>query len=409
MHDISTLIKDKIESKNHSNDEIKFIINAYLKNKISDKNMTHWLKAVYNNSMDINETVYYTDAIINSGNKITFNDLDGYIIDKHSTGGVGDKVSMILGPILAACDCYVPMIVGRYLGHTGGTLDKLESIPGYNGLLTKERFKEIVKTVGISIIGQTNEICPADRKIYTLRGNTDTVASFPLICGSIMSKKIAEGIQGLVLDIKVGNGAFIKDIHEANKLGELLSLIGSKFNVKVKYLHTDMNQPLGHYAGLSCEIFECIDVLSNNGNAAQDLMDVVFSLGEIALSMANQNNPREKMIKAIADGSAFEIFNKMVYEHGGKLEKNKKEHLNITEITSNKNGYLKYIDTKKIGDAVNFLTLLSGKLDSNAGVQIFRKNNDLIKKGDVIFQLFGENLDNINIARKIVQESIVIK
>ena len=371
--------------------------------------MTHWLKAVYNNSMDINETVYYTDAIINSGKKIIFNDLDGYIIDKHSTGGVGDKVSMILGPILAACDCYVPMIVGRYLGHTGGTLDKLESIPGYNGLLTKERFKEIVKTVGISIIGQTNEICPADRKIYTLRGNTDTVASFPLICGSIMSKKIAEGIQGLVLDIKVGNGAFIKDIHEANKLGELLSLIGSKFNVKVKYLHTDMNQPLGHYAGLSCEIFECIDVLSNNGNAAQDLMDVVFSLGEIALSMANQNNPREKMTKAIADGSAFEIFDKMVYEHGGNLQKNKNEYLNITEITSNKNGYLKYINTKKIGDAVNFLTLLSGKLDNNAGVQILRKNNDSIKKGDVLFQLFGDNSDNIKIAKKIVQESIVIK
>ena len=230
---------------------------------------------------------------INSGEKLDFNYLDGYIIDKHSTGGVGDKVSMILGPILAACGCYVPMIVGRFLGHTGGTLDKLESLPGYDGLLSKERFKKIVKNVGISIIGQTDEICPADRKIYSLRGKTDTVASFPLICGSIMSKKIAEGIQGLVLDIKIGNGAFIKNENEAKKLGELLSLIGKKFDINVNYLHSDMSQPLGKYAGLSCEISECVDALNNQG--AKDLMEIVFKLGEIAITMANQKNPIEKI------------------------------------------------------------------------------------------------------------------
>ncbi len=344
MFDINTLIHDKLNSNPHKDDEINFIINSYLSNNISDEDMTKWLKAVYNHNMNIDETAHYTNAIINSGQKITFNNLNGYIVDKHSTGGVGDKVSMILGPILAACNCYVPMIVGRHLGHTGGTLDKLESIPGYDGLLNTKRFKEIVENVGISIIGQTDEICPADRKIYTLRGKTDTVASFPLICGSIMSKKIAEGIQGLVLDIKVGNGAFVKDEHEADKLGKLLTLIGLKFDVNVKYMHTDMNQPLGLYSGLSCEISECIDALINYGS--KDLMDVVFNLGEIALSMADQKNPREKMMEVIDDGSAFEIFNKMVYEHGGDLKKTKKEYLNITEMISTQDGYLKYNDTK---------------------------------------------------------------
>ena len=406
MFDINTLIKNKINSKKHSNAEINFIINSYLKDNISDQDMTQWLKAVYNNNMNINETVYYTDSIINSGQKINFNTLDGYIIDKHSTGGVGDKVSMILGPILAACNCYVPMIVGRYLSHTGGTLDKLESIPGYNGLLTSQRFIEIVKNVGISIIGQTNEICPADRKIYSLRGKTNTVASFPLICGSIMSKKIAEGIQGLVLDIKIGNGAFIKDSDEANKLGELLTLIGSKFGVNVNYIHTNMNQPLGSYSGLSCEISECINALTGNGT--KDLMDVVFTLGGIALTMANQKNSTDRMMKVINDGSAFEVFNKMVYEHGGDLKKIKKNYSNITEITSDKNGYIKYVNTKKIGNAVNFLTILNGTIDYNAGIKFFKKNSDSINKGDVICHLFGNSLNNIQIAKEIMQGSFII-
>ena len=193
--------------------------------------------------------------------KVEFDSLDGYVIDKHSTGGVGDKVSLILGPVLVACGCFVPMVVGRHLGHTGGTLDKLESIPGYNGLINLDKFKKIVEKVGISIIGQTNEICPADRKIYSLRDKTNTIASLPLICGSIMSKKISEGIHGLVLDIKYGNGAFLETKKDGQRLGKLLSLIGKKFNVDVKYLGTDMNQPLGNFSGLNCEVIESIDCL----------------------------------------------------------------------------------------------------------------------------------------------------
>jgi len=387
MPAIESLIKDKLNLKAHNTSDINYIVNSYLTDKISDNEMTSWLKAIFNNGMNIHETIAYTSAIINSGTKLQFNNLNGYIVDKHSTGGIGDKVSIILGPILAACDCYVPMIVGRHLGHTGGTLDKLESIPGYNGLLSTNRFQEIVKNVGISIIGQTDEICPADRKIYTLRGKTNTVASFPLICGSIMSKKIAEGIQGLVLDIKIGNGAFIPDSKEANQLGNLLSLIGSEFNVDVNYTTTDMNQPLGNYAGLRCEIYESIKCLKGNG--PKDLMDVVFNLGEIALTMAGQDNPKKRMIEVINDGSAFEILCNMIYEHGGDYKKINFNYKNSIDIIADSDGYFKYIDTKKIGEIINFLTISNGNLDNNAGIKFFKKNSDSVKQGDIICRVFS--------------------
>jgi len=387
MPAIESLIKYKLNLKTHNTSDINYIVNSYLTDKISDNEMTAWLKAIFNNGMNIDETIAYTSAIINSGTKLQFNNLNGYIVDKHSTGGIGDKVSIILGPILAACDCYVPMIVGRHLGHTGGTLDKLESIPGYNGLLPTNRFQEIVKNVGISIIGQTDEICPADRKIYTLRGQTNTVASFPLICGSIMSKKIAEGIQGLVLDIKIGNGAFIPDSKEANQLGNLLSLIGSEFNVDVNYTTTDMNQPLGNYAGLRCEIYESIKCLKGNG--PKDLMDVVFNLGEIALTMAGQDNPKKRMIKVINDGSAFEILCNMIYEHGGDYKKINFNYKHSIDIIADSDGYFKYIDTKKIGEIINFLTISNGNLDNNAGIKFFKKNSDSVKQGDIICRVFS--------------------
>jgi len=387
MPAIESLIKDKLNLKAHNTSDINYIVNSYLTDKISDNEMTSWLKAIFNNGMNIDETIAYTSAIINSGTKLQFNNLNGYIVDKHSTGGIGDKVSIILGPILAACDCYVPMIVGRHLGHTGGTLDKLESIPGYNGLLPTNRFQEIVKNVGISIIGQTDEICPADRKIYTLRGQTNTVASFPLICGSIMSKKIAEGIQGLVLDIKIGNGAFIPDLKEANQLGNLLSLIGSEFNVDVNYTTTDMNQPLGNYAGLRCEIYESIKCLKGNG--PKDLMDVVFNLGEIALTMAGQDNPKKRMIEVINDGSAFEILCNMIYEHGGDYKKINFNYKNSIDIIADSHGYFKYIDTKKIGEIINFLTISNDRLDNNAGIKFFKKNGDSVKQGDIICRVFS--------------------
>ena len=407
MFNINNLIHDKNSAKFHTEQEIDYIVQSYLKNDISNDKMTEWLKAVFNNNMNIEETAFYTKSIISSGEKIKFNNLNGYIIDKHSTGGIGDKVSLILGPILAACDCYVPMIVGRYLGHTGGTLDKLESIYGYNGLLSKDKFTNIVKNIGISIIGQTDEICPADRKIYSLRGKTNTVASLPLICGSIMSKKIAEGIEGLVLDIKVGHGAFINDIQEANKLGDLLKLIGSQFGVDVKYIHSDMNQPLGHYAGLLCEIVESIESLKGNG--PQDLMKVVFELGTIALNMAGKNDAMIKMQNVINDGSALELFYNMIYEHGGDIKKINIKYKYNLEIRSEKEGKFQYTDTKKIGNAVNYLNILNGKKDINSGFKFFINNNDYIKKGDLIMRIFGNYKNSIEHASDLIKDSYNIK
>ena len=407
MFNINNLIHDKNSAKFHTEEQIDYIVKSYLRNDISNEKMTEWLKAVFNNNMNIEETAFYTKSIINSGEKIKFNNLNGYIIDKHSTGGIGDKVSLILGPILAACDCYIPMIVGRHLGHTGGTLDKLESIYGYNGLLSKDKFINIVKNIGISIMGQTDEICPADRKIYSLRGKTNTVASLPLICGSIMSKKIAEGIEGLVLDIKVGHGAFINDIQEANKLGDLLKLIGSQFGVDVKYIHSDMNQPLGHYAGLLCEIVESIESLKGNG--PQDLMKVVFELGTIALNMAGKNDAMIKMQNVINDGSALELFYKMIFEHGGDVKKINVKYKYNLEIRSEKEGKFRYTDTKKNGNAVNYLNILNGKKDINSGFKFFINNNDYIKKGDLIMRIFGNYKNSIEHASDLIKDSYNIK
>ena len=406
MLDIQKLINNKKKNKFHNSKEINFIVKSYLNDKINDQDMAAWLKEIFNNGMSINETIFYTDAIINSGQKIKFDNLDGYILDKHSTGGIGDKVSLILGPILAACGIYVPMVVGRHLGHTGGTLDKLESIPGYNGLIDINSFKKNVKNVGISIIGQTNEICPADRKIYSLRDKTDTIASLPLICGSIMSKKISEGIQGLVLDIKYGNGAFLESKEEGQKLGELLSLIGSKFDVDVKYLGTSMNQPLGNFSGLSCEIIESINCL--NGKGPEDLMKVVFDLGKVAFSLAKINSAEEKMLNVINNGKAYEIFEKMVYQHGGNLNSLHCTYTDSIDIKAKESGKLQFINTKKIGEAINFINILTGKKDNSSGAEFFKKNNDTIDKGDVILRLFSNNMDNLRVAERLVYESYSI-
>ena len=407
MIDFQELIKYKKNNKFYNSKEISFIVQSYLNNHIDDQNMTLWLKEIFEYGMNIDETVLYTDSIINSGKKVKFDNLDGYVIDKHSTGGVGDKVSLILGPILVACGCFVPMVVGRHLGHTGGTLDKLESIPGYNGLINLDKFKKIVKKVGISIIGQTSEICPADRKIYSLRDKTNTIASLPLICGSIMSKKISEGIHGLVLDIKYGNGAFLETEKDGQRLGKLLSLIGKKFNVDVKYLGTNMNQPLGNFSGLNCEVIESIDCLKGRG--ADDLMDVVFELGRVACSLAKIDNSKQKMIDVINNGKAYEIFEKMVYEHGGDINRIHCNYTDCIDIKANESGSIEFIDTKKIGDAVNYINKLKGTRDNSSGAEFFKKNNDKVSKGDVILRLFSNDLNTLKLGERLVRESYIIK
>jgi len=404
------LIKHKRESREHSKEDIQLIVNSFVDGSVPNYQIAAWLMAVYLNGMTNLETAFYTQSLTNSGKKIKFNNLNGPIVDKHSTGGVGDKVSLILGPILAACNCYVPMIVGRGLGHTGGTLDKLESISNYNGFLSVDKFKNIVKDIGVSIIGQTNEICPADKKIYALRDLTATIESNPLICGSILSKKIAEGINYLVMDIKVGNGAFMKNVDQAKTLGEYLKNVGEQSNLKINYSVTDMNQPLGNYSGLMCEVVESINTLKGDG--PQDLKEVTFHLAEKCLLLSGVENARQKIIDVINNGSAYEKFEKMIFAHGGKIKSISLNPSSNKIIKSSEEGYLNIIDTKRIGMAI--IELGAGRkkiedtVDSQAGIRFFKKHGDMVKKNEPIFEVFSSDKNKIKVAHKMINQSIQI-
>ena len=359
--------------------KIQFIINGYISGEISDNEMTSWLKEVFQKGMSHEEIINYTHSMVKSGAELDLSHLPGFIIDKHSTGGIGDKVSLILGPLLAACGCYVPMLAGRGLAHTGGTIDKLESIPNYKTMLSLTEFLKVVESVGISIMEQTEEICPADKKIYALRDVTGTVASNGLICGSIMSKKIAEGIQGLVLDIKVGNGAFMKNLSQAKKLGNLLRDVGELFGLKVIPCYTDMNQPLGNAAGIWCEVIESIECLKGNG--PPDLMEVVYYLGTKALTIAGIRNPVDQLHSKINNGNALEIFIQMVEAHGGHTETLLNTNIHTPKykqtINSESDGFISQINTLIVGNAL--VQLGGGRIvkediiDQSTGVLIFKK------------------------------------
>ena len=415
MYSPDSIIEKKLNGNSLTQPEIEFIVNEYTAGSISDNTMTYWLRAVIDYGMNHEETLNYTQCMLNSGVTLDFSYLNGSIVDKHSTGGVGDKVSLILGPLLAACGCYVPMLAGRGLEHTGGTIDKLEAIPGYQTSLSIQGFMKIVEDVGISIISQTREICPADRKIYALRNATDTVASFPLICGSIMSKKIAEGIQGLVLDIKVGNGAFMKTLSQAKELGTLLQGVGKLYKIHVSTCYTGMHQPLGNTAGLWCEVLECIDCLKGNG--PEDLMKVVYHLGESALEIAGVNNPEEKLKSAILDGSALEKFRQLVSAHGGDLTSldNPEIHKPLfrEEVYAEKDGYISFVDTLSLGMAVVYLggghLQKGGILDPTVGIAFHKKTGDLVCEGEPMLEYFCSNQDKFENSKLYIKESIQIK
>jgi len=406
-------IKTKRIGNSHQSGEIKQFINSYLNNEIEDSQLSAWLMAVCFNGMTDNELNEYVNTIINSGNQLDFSDLNGFVVDKHSTGGVGDKVSLIVGPILAACNCYVPMIVGRSLAHTGGTLDKLESIKGYRGEISTSEFKKNVEKNGISIIGQNNEICPADKYIYSIRDVTSTIESSPLICASIISKKKAEGINALILDIKVGNGAFMKTIKEAKKLGDALIKLGNSLSINSKYIISDMNEPLGTSAGLWCEVQESVDFLKNTKRDSK-LNEIVFKICSIALNLAGEKNTYELIERSLSSGKAYETFEKMVMSHSGNLKDSynqnnyKYEHL----IKSNQSGYINKIDTEKLG----YILLEIGggrktskdKIDPSCGLHIYKKLNQYVEKNEPIIKIFGSNLNKIQRIEKMIENVIFI-
>ncbi len=313
------LIRKKRDGKELAREEIEFIVSGYTRNEFPDYQISAFLMAALIRGLSRTETAALTQAMLHSGKVLDFSDLPGKKVDKHSTGGVGDKTSLIISPVVAAAGVKVPMISGRGLGHTGGTLDKLESIPGFNVNLTLDEFRTVLAKIGCAMIGQTAEVAPADKKLYALRDVTGTVESPFLICASIMSKKLAEGIDGLVLDVKTGSGAFMKDPKDAAFLAELMVETGQQMGKKMVALITDMDQPLGNAVGNALEVEECIEVMRGRGPEDLRLLTLqlcgwMFYLGERTDSPEQGHALAEEMI---ASGKALEKFRELIEIQGG--------------------------------------------------------------------------------------------
>jgi pyrimidine-nucleoside phosphorylase len=396
---INELIIKKRDGNALSDIEIKHIITLYTKGELEDYQMSALLMAIYFKGMTDKETNALTQAMLNSGETIDFSYLKGKKIDKHSTGGVGDKVSLILAPIMASLNIYNPMIAGRGLGHTGGTLDKLEAIPGFNINLSMEEFKKNVAEIGASIIGQSKEIAPADKKLYALRDVTGTVASMPLITASIMSKKLAEGIDGLVMDIKVGDGAFMKNKMDARKLAKSIINTGKLAKKNVVVMLTDMEQALGLKIGNWLEIEECLDSLQGRGPA--DLLEITHGLAALMILLSGKEKDLKKAydlsVKSISSGQAYLKFLEMAKAQGAELEylknpQNMKKATYKIEFFAPKNAYLKISSALKLGQ-LNVLIgggrlKISDRIDPIVGIEIFHKVGDKIKKGEKIASVF---------------------
>lgn len=393
------LIKKKRAGGEHSREELKFIVDSFVSGQLPDYQMSAWMMAVYFKGMTPEETAEYTEVMLHSGRVLDFSRL-GIAVDKHSTGGVGDKTSMILAPLVAAAGVPVPMIAGRGLGHTGGTLDKLEAIPGFRIGLSLDEFEKQLEKIGVAIIGQTGEICPADKKIYALRDVTATVESLPLICGSIMSKKIAEGIGALVLDVKFGSGAFMKTLEQADELAGKLIEIGAAHGKKVAALLTSMDEPLGRFVGNSLEIAECLAILRGEGfggyspEAFHDTRELTLELaGHMIWLGGKASSATEGIAKAralLSSGDAYQKFEIMCLAQGGRLDELPVAK-NRASVLAPSDGFVSGFHTERIGYAA--LALGAGRLkstdevDPSAGLEIHRKIGDPVRKGDPLVTL----------------------
>ena len=413
------IIRKKREGEPLSSEEIKYMIDSFTRNKIPDYQFSAFLMAVFFRGMTTEETSALTDSMLRSGKVIDLKSVAGIKIDKHSTGGVGDKTSLILAPVAAAAGVKVPMISGRGLGHTGGTLDKLESIPGFRTDLSLSEYKSVLKKTGVVLIGQTKDIAPADKAIYSLRDVTATVESIPLITASIMSKKLAEGIDGLVLDVKVGSGAFMRTAKDAVELTESLVDTAKDFNKKVIAFITDMNQPLGTHIGNWLEVVECINIL--RGDVKNDLYKLTIKLAGAMIYLAEKASSLEEGTKTaeslIAEGKALDKFKDMVKAQGGDISFIEKPesypHSKHTKnIVSGKSGYISEINTYEIG--MSAVELGAGrktkddKIDHKSGIIFNCKIGDTVTKGDLLARLFADSSDSIEVARQRILKSISI-
>ena len=408
------IIEKKRDGKNLNPNEIKWFIDNTVKNNIDTSQLSALLMAIYFQGMNDEEMFALVDAMVNSGEKFNFSVLNKYVADKHSTGGVGDKISFILAPILSSLGIAVPMIAGRGLSFTGGTIDKLESITNYKTSLSMEAFYKQVKNIGCVIASQSEKICPADKILYSVRDLTGTVPSLPLICSSIMSKKIAEDLDGLVIDLKVGNGTFMKTLEDAHKLGSGLKKIGEAFQIKTDIIYTNMNEPLGKYAGLRCEILESIACL--NGNGPNDLMEIVLHLGSKILLQSkiatNSQIAIDLMLESIENKSAINKFEEIIISQGGDIDELIGDGIvkhNAMIIKAKNSGYIRSIKTDMIGWALVEIGAgrkqKSDKLDYFAGIEFLNKVGDKVNKGDSIFRIFGNDIERLKKAKKILKNT----
>jgi pyrimidine-nucleoside phosphorylase len=413
------LIRKKRDSGENSREEIDFLVSGYTRGDIPDYQMAAWLMAAWIRGMSRSELAALTEVMLYSGEVLNLSHLPGKKVDKHSTGGVGDKTSLILAPIVAAGGLIVPMISGRGLGHTGGTLDKLEAIPGFNVRLSLDQFRGTLRECGMGLIGQTAEIAPADKKIYALRDVTSTVENIGLICASIMSKKLAEGIDCLVLDVKTGSGAFMKREEDAVRLAEVMVETGKRMGKKVVALITDMDQPLGRAAGHSTEVIECIDVL--NGRGPADLRELsielsawMFYLGERSKSVHEGRRLAETMI---ASGQAKDKFKQGIKLQGGDERVVDEPHLLPTarfhlDVVSENSGYITGTNCEQFGIA---LAMLGGgrekredTIDHGVGLEFRKRIGDRVEKGEPLATIHYNSGTKLAEAKNLIAASYLI-
>jgi len=399
--------------------EIRFIIDGYVKGEIPDYQISALLMAIFFRGMTAKETAILTETMLDSGDRMDLSGIPGPFVDKHSTGGVGDKISLPLAPMVAACGVKVPMMSGRALGHTGGTLDKLESIPGYRTSLELSEFRKGLIEDGFAMTGQTARVVPADKKLYALRDVTATVESIPLITASILSKKVAEGADGIVFDVKCGSGAFMKTYNDAKTLASSLVATGTAMGKRVVAVLTDMSQPLGYKVGNFLEIEETLDCLEGKG--PQDVMELTFRLGAWMLVLGGTaetiEEGRARCEEAISSGAALERFYRNVLRQGGNVGEMLKRRGSwrsdfARELKAENDGYIESIDALDIGLAGVYLGVGRNRTEDNvsptAGFIFERKRGDLIKKGDRIAIAYGKDEASLDPAMALARKAVSI-
>ena len=410
------LIRKKRDGLALSDAEITFMVKGITSGQLSDVQLGAFAMAVYQRGMTMKERITLTQQMMYSGKVLSWQQmgLDGPIVDKHSTGGVGDKVSLMLGPIVAACGAYVPMISGRGLGHTGGTLDKFDSIPGYNAYPDEAVFKSLVKRVGCAIIGQTDKLAPADQRLYATRDVTATVESIDLITSSILSKKLAAGLDALVMDVKTGNGAFAAQMSMAQELSQSISHVATGAGVPTRCLITDMNQVLGHSVGNAVEMAECIDFLLNPAQADPRLLELTIELAAHMLDLsgaaASLSDARNKASAALNQGHAAQVFADMVQGLGGPADLLEKPAHYLPQapivkpILASASGYVTGMDVRGIGMCMVGLkagrTKAEDSIDYAVGLSKMAQLNDYVEQGEVLALAHVRNDEQLHMVQQ---------